>query len=96
MKTITKFAGVVAAVSILSTGAFAAESKCGALPAIPDAPADGAALTSKDMDALANNFDDYQSKFSTFNKCAVEEFNGAQAKFEQAVEAYAAKNSKKK
>lgn len=96
MKAITKFAGVVAAVSILSTGAFAAETKCGAIPAIPDVPADGAALTSKEIDALANTFDEYQTKFASTNKCAVDEFNQAQAKFENAVAAYAAKNSKKK
>ncbi len=96
MKTITKFAGVVAAVMTLSTGAFAAETKCGALPAIPDVPADGAALASKDMDALASSFDTYAEKFQAFNKCSVEEFNATQNKFEMAVEAYAAKNAKKK
>lgn len=96
MKPITKFVGVVAAVMTLSTGAFAADTKCGTIPVIPDAPADGAALTSKDMDALANTFDEYQSKFAAVNKCAVEEYNAATAKFEAAVEAYAAKNSKKK
>jgi len=97
MNSITKISGAIAVVTMLSAGgAFAAESKCGTMPAPVDIPADGAALASKEMDTVAAAFDDYQAKFSTFNKCAVEEFNATQAKFENLIDAYAAKGAKKK
>jgi len=95
MSRITKISGVLAAVMTLSvSGAYAAESKCGALPPVPDMPADGAALASKEMDAVASSFDDYQSKFQEFNKCSVEEFNATQKKFEDLIDAYASKGKK--
>src|SRR4051812_18449447 len=97
MSRITKISGILAAVMTLSIGsAYAAESKCGALPPLPDLPADGATVASKDMDAIAKTFDAYQAKFADFNKCAVNEFNAVQKKFDDVVEAYSAKNSKKK
>ena len=97
MSRITKISGILAAVMTLSIGsAYAAETKCGALPALPDLPADGAAVASKEMDALAKTFDAYQAKFADFNKCAVNEFNGEQKKFDDLIEAYSAKNAKKK
>jgi hypothetical protein len=96
MNRITKISGVVAALMTLSvSGAFAAETKCGALPPLPDIPADGAALASKEMDAVAASFDGYQSKFQEFNKCAVEEFNATQKKFEDLIDAYSSKGKKK-
>jgi hypothetical protein len=96
MNRITKITGVLAVVMTLSTsGAFAADSKCGAIPNPPDVPADGAALTSKEMDTIAAAFDDYQEAFAKFNKCAVEEFNTVQKGFESVIDAYAAKGKKK-
>ncbi len=96
MNRITKISGVVAAIMTLSvSGAVAAESKCGATPAVPDMPADGAALASKEMDTVASSFDDYQSKFQEFNKCAIEEFNATQKKFEDLIDAYSSKGKKK-
>ncbi len=96
MSRITKISGVFAAIMTLSvSGAYAAESKCGGQPPVPDLPADGAALASKEMDAVAKGFDDYQAKFQEHNKCAVEEFNATQAKFETIIDAYSSKGKKK-
>jgi hypothetical protein len=96
MNRITKISGAVAAVMMFSVGgAFAAETKCGVLPQVPDLPADGTALASKEMDTLADAFDTYQNKFAEFNKCAVEEFNSTQMKFEALIDAYASKGKKK-
>jgi len=96
MNRFTKISGIAAAMLMMSaTGAFAAESKCGAVPAAPDVPADGSALASKEMDTIAAAFDEYQSKFAEFNKCAIDEFNGTQERFEQLIDAYASKGKKK-
>ncbi len=95
MNRITKITGLLAAVMMLSGGAYAAPSKCGAIPNPPDIPADGTALASKEMDTLASAFDEYQAAFAKFNKCAVEEFNAAQKGFETVIDAYAAKGKKK-
>ena len=95
MNRFTKVTSLLAAVMMLSTGAFADPSKCGAIPNPPDVPADGAALASKEMDTLASAFDEYQATFAKFNKCAVDEFNGTQKSFETVIDAYAAKGKKK-
>jgi hypothetical protein len=95
MNRITQITGVLAVVMMFSaSGAFAAESKCGTIPNPPDLPADGAALASKDMDAVAAAYDEYEGAFSKFNKCAVEEFNAVQKGFGDLVDAYAAKGKK--
>jgi hypothetical protein len=95
MKRLLTLSGAVAAVMTLSAGAFAAETKCGAVPTLPDLPADGTAVTSKEMDAVAEAFDDYQSKYVTFSKCTNAEFNDLQKKFEGLLDAYASKGKKK-
>ncbi|MGE4061858.1 MAG: hypothetical protein AB7E79_00675 [Rhodospirillaceae bacterium] len=96
MKKVFTLCGAVAAVMTLSVGgAFAAESKCGSVPTLPDLPADGTAVTSKEMDAVAEGFDDYQSKYVEFSKCTNAEFNEAQKKFEALLDQYASKGKKK-
>jgi hypothetical protein len=96
MKRIFTLSGAVAAVMTLSIGgAFAAESKCGAVPTLPDLPADGTAVVSKEMDAIAEGFDDYQSKYVEFSKCTNAEFNELQKKFEGLLDQYASKGKKK-
>jgi len=96
MNRFTKISGIAAALLMMSaTGAFAADSKCGPTPAVPEVPADGTALQSKEMDTIAATFDEYQTKFAEFNKCAVDEFNATQEKFEKLIDAYAAKGKKK-
>lgn len=96
MKRIFTLSGAVAAVMTLSMGgAFAAETKCGAVPPLPDLPADGTAVTSKEMDAVAEGFDDYQAKYVAFSKCTNAEFNEAQKKFEALLDQYASKGKKK-
>ncbi len=95
MKRLLTLSGVVAAVMTLSTGAFAAETKCGAVPTLPDLPADGTAVTSKEMDAVAEAFDTYQGKYVAFSKCTNAEFNDLQKKFEGLLDAYASKGKKK-
>ena len=96
MKKTLTLGGVVAAVMTFSMGgAFAADTKCGAVPALPDLPADGTAVTSKEMDAVAEAFDDYQSKYVEFSKCTNAEFNDLQKKFEALLDAYASKGKKK-
>ncbi len=96
MKRVFTLSGAVAAVMTLSVGgAFAAESKCGAVPVLPDLPADGTAVVSKEMDAIAEGFDDYQSKYVEFSKCTNAEFNELQKKFETVLDQYASKGKKK-
>ncbi len=96
MKRIFTLSGAVAAVMTLSVGgAFAADTKCGTVPALPDLPADGTAVTSKEMDAVAEGFDTYQSKYVEFSKCTNAEFNEAQKKFEALLDQYASKGKKK-
>lgn len=96
MKKIFTLSAAVAAVMTLSVGgAFAAETKCGAVPAAPDLPADGTAVTSKEMDAVAEAFDTYQGKYVEFSKCTNAEFNELQKNFEALLDAYASKGKKK-
>ncbi len=96
MKRVFTLSGAVAAVMTLSIGgAFAAESKCGAVPTLPDLPADGTAVVSKEMDAVAEGFDDYQSKYVEFSKCTNAEFNELQKRFETLLDQYASKGKKK-
>jgi hypothetical protein len=96
MSRITKISSVFAAILTFSvSGAYAADSKCGAQPPLPELPADGAALASKEMDAVAKSFDDYQAKFQEYNKCLVGEFNTTQKKFEEIIDAYSSKGKKK-
>jgi hypothetical protein len=95
MKRVFTLSGAVAAVMMLSGGAFAAESKCGPVPTLPEIPADGTAVTSKEMDAVAEGFDAYQSKYVEFSKCTNAEFNELQKKFEAVLDQYASKGKKK-
>lgn len=96
MKKIVTLGGAVAvAMTISMGGAFAADTKCGAVPTLPDMPADGTAVTSKEMDAVAEAFDSYQSKYVEFSKCTNAEFNDLQKKFEELLDAYASKGKKK-
>ncbi len=96
MKRVFTLSGTVAAVMMLCAGgAFAAETKCGVVPALPDLPADGTAVISKEMDAVAEGFDDYQSKYVEFSKCTNSEFNELQKKFEALLDQYASKGKKK-
>lgn len=96
MKNVFTLSGAVAAVMMLSAGgALAAETKCGTVPPLPDLPTDGTAVTSKEMDAVAEGFDDYQSKYVEFSKCTNAEFNDLQKKFEALLDQYASKGKKK-
>lgn len=95
MKKIITLSGVVAAVMTFSAGAYAAQTACGEVPALPDLPADGSAVTSKEMDTIAESFDDYQAKYVEFSKCTNTEFNDVQKKFEALLDAYASKGKKK-
>jgi hypothetical protein len=95
MKKVLTLSGVVAAVMTMTAGAYAAETKCGAVPPLPDLPADGTAVTSKEMDAVAEAFDAYQTKYVEFSKCSTGEFNELQKKFEALLDQYAAKGKKK-
>lgn len=89
-----KLFGVTAfAASMIITGTAWAE--CGALPTPPALPADGAAVSSKDMEKVAQEFDAYQTKFVEVNDCATKEYNETADKFKAVMEAYAAKNKKK-
>jgi len=95
MKKIITLSGIAAVAMTLSIGgAFAAETKCGTVPVIPDLPADGATVPSKEMDVIAESFDDYQAKYVEFSKCTNAEFNELQKKFEELLDAYASKGKK--
>lgn len=95
MSRITKIFAAAAAFTMLGAGsAFAAD--CGAKPEAPAlASADGATIASKDMSALAETFDAYQTKFIDFSDCINKEFNETQTKFKEVVTAYQAKSKKK-
>lgn len=95
MNRIIKLSGVAAAVWTLSMGgAFAAQTACGQVPELPDMPEDGSTVASKDMDAVAEAFDDYQEKYVDFSRCTNAEFTELQKKFEKLLDEYASKGKK--
>lgn len=95
MKQAFTLSGAIAAIMTLSvSGAFAAETSCGQVPTLPDLPADGSTVASKEMDAVAEAFDDYQQKYVEFSKCTNGEFNDVQKKFEEILDQYASKGKK--
>ena len=81
-----------AASLIISGTAWAA---CEPLPTPPTLPADGAAVSSKEMEKIAHDFDTYQSKFIEVSDCTTKEYNETGDKFKAVMEAYAAKGKKK-
>lgn len=96
MKSITKICAAAAVSTFVMTGgAFAAQSSCGAMPALPDFPADISAVSSSDMDAFVESYDKYEETFIKFNECTTKEFNEAQEKFKAAMDAYASKGKKR-
>ncbi len=95
MNRTTMFISAAVVVTIFGTGTAWAAADCGMKPTAPALPADGATVVSKEMDAIADGFDEYQKKFAEFNKCAIDEFNETQKKFEALIEAYASKGKKK-
>lgn len=72
-----------------------AMAECGAQPKAPTIPADGAKLTSKEMDAVVKDFDAYQKDFSKFNECVVKEYKATDEAFNNVLDAYQSKNKKK-
>ncbi len=95
MSRTTKIIAAAAAFAMMgASSAFAAE--CGAKPEAPNlAATDGSTIASKDMSALAEKFDAYQTKFIDFSDCINKEFNETQNKFKEVVTAYQAKSKKK-
>ena len=86
------------AVAALATSmgmAGSAWADCGLKPSVPDLPADGATVSSKEIGEVAKKFDEYQAKFVEFNECATKEFNDTSEKFKEVLETYSAKNKKK-
>ncbi|MBX7198198.1 MAG: hypothetical protein K1X51_02370 [Rhodospirillaceae bacterium] len=68
---------------------------CPAQPKPPAIPADGAKLTSKEIDAVVKDYDAYQKDFQKFNECVVKEYKAADDAMNAVIDAYQSKNKKK-
>ncbi len=95
MNRTTKIFGAAVALTMMGTGgAWAAD--CGTRPPVPAlAGTDGSKLTGKEMEKLATDFDEFQTKFVTFSDCINKEFNESTAAFKTVMTAYQDKNKKK-
>ncbi len=70
-------------------------AECPAQPKAPAIPADGAKLTSKEIDAAVKEYDAYQKDFQKFNECVVKEYKAIDEAFNVVIDAYQSKNKKK-
>ena len=94
MNRTTKILSAAVALAMMGTGgAWAAD--CGMKPTAPATVADGSKLTSKEMDKVVTEFDDYQTKFVAFSDCINKEFNEQTNAFKAVMTAYQDKNKKK-
>ncbi|MSO72014.1 MAG: hypothetical protein EXQ84_00185 [Rhodospirillaceae bacterium] len=87
--------GAAAALTMLGTSGAWAAADCGVKPIAPVIAGEGAKLTGKEMELIAVNFDEFQTKFIDFSDCINKEFNEATAKFKEIIAAYQEKNKKK-
>jgi hypothetical protein len=92
MNRTTKIIAAAATLTLLSTGAWAAD--CGLKPSVPNIPT--GTPSGKEMETVANEFDAYQTKFIEFSNCINKEFEDSQNAFKAALDAYQAASSKKK
>lgn len=94
MNRTTKIIAAAATLTLLSTGAWAAD--CGLKPSVPEIPT--GTLDGKTMEKVATEYDAYQTKFIEFSNCINKEFEDSQTAFKTALDAYQAAGaaSKKK
>ncbi|HCX14439.1 MAG TPA: hypothetical protein DGZ24_03885 [Rhodospirillaceae bacterium] len=92
IKSCNQIAAITAAALMtMTTGAWAAETACGPTPNPPDIPEDGAALPDDLMEEALTAFEEYSEQFSTFNACAVAEYEEARIGIERAFDEFANK-----